>query len=659
MMKSQSEETRKKLHEIALKAPKSSGVYLWADAGGVIIYVGKAKSLKNRLSSYFTSKKDIKTRILVSRAAGLEYIQTKNEYEALLLENTLIKKHKPRYNINLKDGKTYPVLKLTNEQFPRLYRTRNIHNDGAQYFGPFPNVAAVDQFLDLVKRNYKLRQCKTLKKRAQPCLYYHIGRCDAPCCGLGSREEYHKEVEEIALLLDGDADTAVKKLTEKMKEAAAQKEFERAARIRDGIQAVYAIRGQNIVEDMDPEGRDYIAWASEAAMVTFAVLRMRGGRLVGRDLYRTQSLKDEEEILSEFLIAYYTKAELIPPHIFVPSESGHELAEKWFKEEFNVETKITMIPLEKSEEKSFEESSRAAAIPEPKEKSFLSVSLANTCANSEVAEPENMYAGNSFGLPNSVLAHHRAALAMAKFNAGEDAARRLREAGDYPALEELQKILSLPNIPHRIEGFDIAHLYGKYTVASLISFKDGNPDKKNYRIFRLKNTDGVIDDFESMREAVARRYTRLINEKADLPDLILIDGGIGQVNAAKGILDALEADIPIVGLAEKDEELFLPHTSKPIVLPKRSVALRMLQRVRDETHRFATTRNRHLRSKEELKLRFENLPHIGKKRAAMLLKQFGSIEAVGKNSAETIAAAAKISLQQASEVLEKITKELS
>ena len=240
---------------------------------------------------------------------------------------------------------------------------------------------------------------------------------------------------------------------------------------------------------------------------------------------------------------------------------------------------------------------------------------------------------------------------MAQFNAKEDAARRLKELGDFPALEELQKLLSLDHPPHRIEGFDIAHLHGKYTVASLISFKDGNPDKKNYRIFRLRTTDGIIDDYASMREAVARRYTRLLNEAAELPDLIMIDGGIGQVNAAKAVLDALELDIPLVGLAEKNEELYRPHINKPIVLPRRSAALRVLQRVRDETHRFANTRNNRLRSKEELHLQFEQLPYIGEKRAARLLRSFSSIEKLAAASVEAAAAAARITQAQAEEVI--------
>lgn len=679
---SEQADVREALHQYALSAPKTSGVYLWRDEKDIVIYVGKAKSLKNRLSSYFASKRDIKTRILVSRARRIEYIQTDNEYEALLLENNLIKKYKPRYNINLKDGKTYPVLKITNERYPRLYRTRRIQNDGARYFGPFPNVPAVDDFLSLIKRTYTLRQCKRLKKR-EPCLYFHIGRCSAPCADKISETDYRKDIDEIALLLEGDLKKPLAELTEKMKAAAAAREFEKAARIRDGMQAVRALRGQNSVEDMDPEARDYIGWAAEGALITFTVFKMRGGKVVGRDLYRTESLKDEAEVLPEFLIAYYTDPKQTPPHIFVCAGQEYELAEQWFADRLGVKVTITAIPLEERKQASATDTESLAAVNEhsyhidntetaaaektPVYSAVTPDEAATAPVSDRASEPEALKqtaaTSNSAGrseipersaadrLPPSVLRRHKAALAMAQFNAKEDAARRIKELGDFPALEELQKILSLDRPPHRIEGFDIAHLHGKYTVASLISFKDGNPDKKNYRIFRLRTTDGIIDDYASMREAVARRYTRLLNEAAELPDLIMIDGGIGQVNAAKAVLDALELDIPLVGLAEKNEELYRPHINKPIVLPRRSAALRVLQRVRDETHRFANTRNNRLRSKEELHLQFEQLPHIGEKRAARLLRSFSSIEKLAAASAEAAAAAARITQAQAEEVI--------
>ncbi|HNY21675.1 MAG TPA: excinuclease ABC subunit UvrC [Treponemataceae bacterium] len=619
-------ETRKRLHETALAAPKSSGVYQWKDETGCVIYVGKAKNLKNRLSSYFTSNRDIKTRILVSRANSIEYITTENEYEALLLENTLIKKWSPRYNINLKDGKTYPVIKVTNEKFPRVFRTRTIRNDGARYFGPFPNVPAIDGFLEFVKRNYRLRQCKTLKARGAPCMYYHIGRCGAPCCGKISEEEYARELEELLLLLDGDQGPALDRLNAMMRDAAKTLMFERAARIRDGIGAIGELREQNAVVDMDPESRDYVAWAAEGIMVTFAVLQMRSGRLVGRDLYRVRSLKDEEEIIPEFLMAYYTDPTRVPPRIFVPTMSGLALAERWFREALGVEVQIEAIAIEDEPTGESSGESSGDTVAEPAGKYAAGNQLP---AGEQNPTGEHIPAGNH--TPEG--RRHRAAMAMARFNAKTDAARRLREHGDFPALEELKKVLGLPTLPSRIEGFDIAHIGGRLPVASLISFRDGNPDRKNYRMFRLRTTDGVIDDFASMREVTTRRYSRLINEGDELPDLIMIDGGIGQVNAVKGVLDALGAEIPIVGLAKQDEELYLPGNSTPLRLPRRSDALRLLQRVRDETHRFATTRNQRLRTKENTKLIFESLPGVGPKKATKLLERFGGLEGLAEAAA--------------------------
>ena len=588
------------LHRTALSAPQSSGVYLWKDAGSHILYVGKAKNLKNRLSSYFSGHKDIKTRVLVSKAFSIEYITTDNEYEALILENTLIKQHHPRYNIDLKDDKSYPVARITNEAFPRIIKTRRIIQDGSLYYGPFPDAGALSTFIDTLSAIYPLRQCKRMPDRKNPCMYYHIGRCAAPCCGKIDKQSYISIIDEIKGFLEENVETAARKLEAKMKEAAKNLEFEKAGRCRDCLGALRTLRQQNAVVDFNPESRDYIGFYSEGTLVSFAVLKMRSGKLVMRDLYRTRSLKDDDELIGEFMSAYYTEAAMIPPRIFVRNKSGTELMEKWLFETFGVRTVITV--------------------------------------------PEE----------TDAFARHDAALNMAVHNAKEDIIRRMRERGDTPALEELKKLLNLDSLPMRIEGFDIAHLAGKFPIASLISFYNGNPDKKNYRIFRLKNTDGVIDDYASMREVIARRYTRLLNEGADLPDLILIDGGIGQVNAASKIVNALDLGIPVIGLAEKNEEVYFPHNSKPVILPRRSDALRLLQRIRDEAHRFSTIRNNKLRRANKLKTEFENLPHIGKKRAHVLLKAFGNTENLKTLTAQALSETAKISLKQAEEVLDAV-----
>ena len=600
-MKTDSKERRQQLHDTAHKAPSTSGVYFWKDEAGTVIYVGKAKNLKNRLSSYFSGRKDIKTQILVSRAASIEYITTANEYEAFILENNMIKEHNPRYNINLKDGKSYPVLRITNEPFPRLFKTRRILQDGSKYFGPFPDVGALDTFIETLHRLYPLRRCKVLRIRESPCMYYHIGRCGAPCCGRESEHTYNEYIGEIERILEGKGPDTEARITAEMKQAAKELKFEKAARLRDGLAALRVLRSQNVVEDFDPEDRDYIAYFSEGELASFTVLKMRQGKLLGRDNYRTVSLNETEELLGEFLSAYYTEAAMIPPKIFVPTTTGVDLSRQWF----------------------------AATMDATPDIQVVSENMDTTL------QPD--YKRHLAPLPD--YKRHLAAMNMAFQNAREDIIRRLRERGDMPAMEELQRHLNLPHLPVRIEGFDIAHIGGRLPVASLISFSNGNPDKKNYRYFRLKTTDGIIDDFASMREAVARRYTRLLNEQADLPDLILIDGGIGQVNAVQSVLSALQLDIPVAGLAKRDEEIYRPGNSTPIRLPKRSDALRLLQRVRDETHRFATSRNQRLRTKENTVSVFAGMPHVGDKRARSLMLTFTSPEQLVKDCQRYLAEA--------------------
>ena len=593
-----------KLHETALKAPSSSGVYLWRNHEETVIYVGKAKNLKNRLSSYFSGNRAIKTELLVSNAASIEYITTSNEYEAFLLENNLIKKYTPRYNIQLKDGKSYPVLKITSEEFPRFYKTRQVHrNDGAAYFGPFPDASALDTFIDTLYKVYPVRHCRTFKKREAPCMYYHIGQCKAPCCNKIDKQTYNEFIDEIRALLEGKGDETVTKITAKMKEAAAALNFEKAARLRDGLRALTIMQNQNIVEDFASEDRDYIAHWREGELVSFTVLKIRDGKLLGRDNYRVESMNEDNELLEEFARAYYENENSLPPKIFIDENDDTEFLEKFLSTDWHrfsqIENKETIL------ERVTSSSSRRDI----------------------------------------------AALNMARENAKEDIIRRIRERGDMPALNELKDLLGLPRLPERIEGFDIAHIGGKFPVASLISFWKGNPDKKNYRYFRLKTTNGVIDDFASMREAATRRYSRLSNENAELPDLILIDGGIGQVNAVDGILKMLGLDIPIAGLAKRDEEIWRPHASHPICLPRRSDALRLLQRVRDETHRFATSRNQNLRTKENTVSVFASLPHVGEKREKILIKTFVTLEDLAAAQEAQIAQALNVKAGIATEIL--------
>ncbi|MCE1206123.1 MAG: excinuclease ABC subunit UvrC [Spirochaetia bacterium] len=580
---------------LARQAPEAPGVYIMRDENNTIIYVGKAKILRNRLLSYFSGKKDIKTRHLVERVAHIEWVLAGSEYDALIMENNFIKEHSPRYNINLKDGKTYPSIRITAEEFPRVFRTRRIINDGSEYFGPFPSAEVIDTYLELIKRLFPLRRCTVMKKRESPCMYYHIGRCPGPCAGRISHEAYMERVQEVRKLLMGETDSLLADLRRKMEEAATAFKFEEAAQARDAIKAVEQFAGRTSVQDFDPEARDYLAWHSDGDLISLVVFQMRDGRLRGRDSFIAPLYSSEEEAIETFMMSYYSQERKPPARLYLKSKIPVRPLKRYFKAHYQV-------------------------------------------------TPE-------FLIPDSSL--HSASMQMAVQNAKEELIRRRREIGDMAALAELKSILDLETLPVRIEGFDIAHLAGKFTVASLVSFHNGIPDKKNYRYFKIKSLGGAIDDFASIREAVARRYTRLINEEAELPDLILIDGGAGQVSAAREILDELGLDCGLAGLAKKNEEIYLPDRIGPIVLPKDSPALRVLVAVRDETHRFATGLSKKLRT-ENLKFTvLEAVPGIGEKRAKKLLKIFGSLKEIAMADVERIADEAGISRETALMVKEK------
>jgi excinuclease ABC subunit C len=383
-------------------------------------------------------------------------------------------------------------------------------------------------------------------------MYYHINRCMAPCCGKITVEDYALHVRRVQKLLSGETDALIIDLTAKMHEAARALQFEQAAVLRNTIRAIEDLSGEDsAVVDFNPEDRDYIAWAAEGVLATFTVFSMRGGKLTGRELYRTRSAADESESLELFITTYYDKSRPPPAKIYLLTGQPTDILKNWFAENFDYEPEI-LAPAEKPD------------------------------------HLQDKWSGK----------HHIAILAMARQNAAEDLRKRLKERGAGPALDEIARVLHLRTRPERIEGFDISHLDGKYPVASLISFKNGVPDRKNYRHFKLRTVVGIIDDFAAMREVVQRRYSRLLRENKELPDLILVDGGIGQVNAAKDVLDSLGADCGVVGLAKREEELWLPDSREPVVLSKQSEALKVLQHLRDECHRFAINFNRKLRSKD-------------------------------------------------------------
>lgn len=562
------------------KLPDNPGVYLMKDGKGAILYIGKAKNLKKRVRSYFVGGKDIKTATLIRKVRTIDYIITETEYEALLLENNLIKQYEPKYNINLKDGKTYPVIRITAEEFPRVYRTRRILRDGSEYFGPYPDVKALDLYLELIERLYPLRKCRgPLKRRESPCLYYHIGRCSAPCAGKISQEEYLKNVDGVRKLLSGETASLLADLEEKMRKAAEGMRFEEAARYRDLIRSIQEMETSQRVVDFDEEARDYIHCAGQDKRCIILLFRMRGGKLQGREVYRGPFTGTTAEVLEQFFLLYYTDSSRVPAVIFLAEAPELSSLEEYLYRTFGRAVRIRLP-----------DSRRDVAI-----------------------------------------------LHLVKENAEHELRKSVSAEGDLSALEDLRRILKLEKLPLRIEGFDVSQLQGKYPVASLVSFHRGVPDKQEYRRFHVKTLGGAIDDYEAMREVVARRYTRRVNEGKVLPDLILVDGGKGQVQAARSVLDALGlAKVPLVGLAKRQEELFLPGEKDSIVLPEGAPALRILQAVRDEAHRFATQFNLRLRKKQIHLSSLTSIPGVGEKRAKKLLQQFGSLKALAGATVEEI-----------------------
>ena len=554
--------------------PNKPGVYIMRDADDTIIYIGKAKSLIKRVKSYFREKLDRpKTQILMSHFDSLEYIITNSEKEALILEANLIKKYRPRYNVQLKDDKRYPYVKITDEEFPRLVITRNVTKNGI-YYGPFTDVGSVKQTVKFLKSLFKIRTCRNMDG---PCLNSQIDLCYAPCAGNISKEEYSEIINKIDLFFQGKYSTIVKNLKKEMTQAAINEEFEKAAVLRDQISSIEEIMEKQFVELMDDDlDQDVIAVDPGENDVVVIIMPIRDGKIVGRDdfLMSGAQYDSTSEIVFAFIQQYYGYNRHIPKQILLEEEIDEkDLLEEWLSDLRGNKVYIK--------------------VPQKGVKLRL-VKMARKNAEIITHQKQKMSDG----------------------------------------LVELKKYLQLDKIPRVIEGYDISNISGKFAVGSKVSFLDGKPNKKRYKHFRME-TPGP-NDFAMMKELLTRRL-KMIDDDPE-PDLIVIDGGKGQLGMAYGVLEELNlTHIPIIGLAKEFEEIYTPNSKRPIIIPKNKRALHVLQQVRDESHRFAITYHRKLRSKDISKSSLDDIAGIGKKRKVNILKKFGSIDNVKKASIDELA----------------------
>ena len=562
--------------------PDQPGCYLMKDAQGQIIYVGKAKILKNRVRSYFTGSHNTKTELLVSEIADFEYIVTESNVEALLLEINLIKKNQPKYNILLKDDKTYPFIKITNEKYPRLLITRKVLKDKAYYFGPYPNVGAANETKKLLDRLFPLRKCQVLPKEV--CLYYHMHQCLAPCVFQIDPEVYEKMVQAIRRFLGGDYQEIRQEIVEKMTQAAEDLQFEKAAEYRDQVKAIDTIMTRQKMTQTDFVNRDVFGYYVERGWLCVQVFFVRQGKLIQRDVTSFPIYDEPEESFLTFIGQFYQKAEhIVPNEILIPEEIDYESVASL------VDCKVTQ--------------------PKRGDKRKL-VFLANK--NAQVALQEK------FALIDK---------------------KQEKTIGAVQVLGEKMGIVA----PTRIEAFDNSNISGTNPVSAMVVFIDGKPAKKEYRKYKIKTVTGP-DDYASMREVIYRRYSRVLKEGLPLPDLIIIDGGTGQVDAAKDVLEnQLGLDLPIAGLAKNDkhktsEMLFGPKL-EVVPLEHNSQAFFLLQRIQDEVHRFAITFHRQLRSKNSFASQLDVIEGLGPKRKQQLLKNFRSLKNLKEASLADIQAA--------------------
>jgi excinuclease ABC subunit C len=574
--------------------PPSPGVYQFINKNGKVIYVGKAKNLKNRVRSYFQENPgSAKTVAMVSKIDDLQLVVTDSELEALILENNLIKQLKPRYNVNLKDDKSFPFIKVTNELFPRIYPTRSVYNDGSKYFGPYTDVRSMRASLGMINKIFKIRSCKLdlndkniRNGKFKVCLDYHIKKCDGPCENLISAKAYNEMVEEVIKLLKGKTDDLIKDLKLRMQNAVNNLEFEKAAELRDKIDQISSITSKQKIVSDDFEDRDIISIAYEGKESTCAVFNIRDGKLISKKQLKLSIEEGEEieEIYSAAIKYYYGELTEIPREIVLEVKpNDDETLVEWLRSRSNKKVKI-IIP-QRGDLKS----------------------LIKMCKENAILQLKEIQL------------------------------QKMKNLGNVSySVSALQRDLRLKVLPRKIECFDISNLQGTDTVASMVVFEDGKPKKSLYRKFIIKTVEGP-DDFSSMREVIERRYTRLHDEHQPLPDLIMVDGGKGQLSSAVEILNNLGfKDYNIIGLAKRLEEVFLPDKSDPELIPKTSSGLRLLQQVRDEAHRFAITFHRKRRSKRIIKSELTDIKGIGTETAKILLDKFGSLDSIKKASQEQI-----------------------
>lgn len=603
-----SEKIRKQLAAM----PSKPGVYIMRNADGDVIYVGKAARLKDRVRSYFGSAYSLepKTLALRQQIEDFEFIVTGNAGEALILEATLIRKHQPFFNIRLKDDKRYPYLKVdVQNPWPRVSITRRIEKDGARYFGPYASAGSVRATLDLTKKLFPWRSCtKEITGRdPRPCLDYYIKRCIAPCTSFCTPEEYAEVVEQVILFLEGKANDVVRRLKAQMSDAAERMEFERAAMVRDQLKAVERTIERQTVATTRKEDADIFGIARSDDQACVQVFFIRGTQMVGRDHFIVEGARDETDsaVLGSFLEQYYESAQYIP--------------------------KLVAVAVEPAERNDIE-----AMLSEKRESQV------------EVRVPAR---GEKLRLIEMANENARETLDMLQVKWLADATKTDR------ALEQLQEELALPEPPGRIECYDNSNIQGSSPVSSMVVFANGRPATSQYRRFRVKTVEGA-DDFATMQEVLRRRFRRAgkvrsqsvavdgevaelpeADDAWDLPDLVIIDGGKGQLSAAVEAMREIGVyDIPTVGLAKQHEELFVPGEPAPVILPRGSDALYLVQRIRDEAHRFAITYHRQLRGKSQVSSALDNVPGIGPKRKKALLRKFGSVKAVREASVEEVAA---------------------